>query len=211
MQSKVTSPIIRVVFVLLFLAVLSAIVQGLPMLQDMTIPGIYMSASQLANTIFSFVIIGVLWNFVGEFSPVLRSMMPRFEGGADTLLKHVALLISVIIAYGALQFIRYFMGSFDWLYQLVFLLMAAYPIVNGGLMLYRNVDKIADIFSTQAKTMMEITCPHCGAKNPPDGKFCLKCGKDMVIKIAPSTKKCENCEADNPLAASFCIKCGSKI
>jgi hypothetical protein len=49
-----------------------------------------------------------------------------------------------------------------------------------------------------------LTCPKCGLRNPPTGKFCNNCG-------APLTRKCSRCGTDNNPSVNFCGNCGSKL
>ncbi len=101
MQSKAYTPIIRVVVIMIFLAILSSILQKLPMLRDLYIPEIAISAAGLAKAITSLIMVIVLWNFVREFSPALQEMLPKFPESV-TFLRYVVFLISVVVMYGAL-------------------------------------------------------------------------------------------------------------
>ncbi len=47
-------------------------------------------------------------------------------------------------------------------------------------------------------------CPNCGAANPPEAAFCMKCG-------TPQAKTCAQCSAELPDGAAFCMKCGHKV
>lgn len=49
----------------------------------------------------------------------------------------------------------------------------------------------------------ETICAACGAKTP-KGKFCLECG-------APMIKKCTECGAEIPSNGKFCLECGHKV
>jgi hypothetical protein len=57
-------------------------------------------------------------------------------------------------------------------------------------------------------------CPYCNFLNPPTGKFCSGCGKDLSAKQTPAAnnkKFCSGC--GNPLkpGITFCPKCGKKL
>jgi ribosomal protein L40E len=212
MQSKAYTPIVRVVVIMIFLAILSSILQRLPMLRDLIIPEIGISAAGLAKAITSFIMVVVLWNFVREFSPALQEILPKFPESA-TFLRYVVFLISVVVIYGALlSVIGGLIYEYMWIYQLSFVLLALFPIVLGGMLLYRSIDKIVGTVSDQASKMTEIPCPHCGTSNPQNGKFCQKCGKELVMRPAPVTsKKCINCSTENAISAGFCSKCGTKL
>src|SRR3989442_1765536 len=51
--------------------------------------------------------------------------------------------------------------------------------------------------------MQAIRCPSCQTINPANAKFCLECGKRLLV--------CPNCGTMNPPAAKFCIECGTQL
>src|SRR6266487_1537410 len=48
-----------------------------------------------------------------------------------------------------------------------------------------------------------MRCPNCQTINPPNAKFCLECGKSLVV--------CPNCGTVNLPIARFCIECGTQL
>ena len=46
-----------------------------------------------------------------------------------------------------------------------------------------------------------MVCPHCGATNSEQARFCVECGQ-------PLPRACPNCGAINPPGARFCNQCG---
>ncbi len=48
-----------------------------------------------------------------------------------------------------------------------------------------------------------MRCPNCQTVNPPNAKFCLECGKRMIV--------CPNCGTVNLPIAKFCIECGTAL
>ncbi len=54
-----------------------------------------------------------------------------------------------------------------------------------------------------AATGAMITCPKCGAQNPPGTKFCSQCGTKL------EGTKCPKCGANVPPGAKFCPECGT--
>lgn len=212
MQSKAYTPIVRLVVIMIFLAILSSILQKLPMLRDLYVPEIGISAAGLAKAITSLIMVIVLWNFVREFSPALQEMLPKFPESV-TLLRHVVFLISVVVMYGALlSVVGGLIYEYMWIYQLSFVLLALFPVALGGMLIYRSIDKIVGSVSEQASKLTEIPCPHCGTSNPQSGKFCQKCGKELIVRPAPVTsKRCTSCGTENSMSAGFCSKCGTKL
>ncbi len=76
------------------------------------------------------------------------------------------------------------------------------------------------------------TCESCGAQNPPDAKFCIKCGQTLKAPEKVEEKKvetasadalprsgmdgidyktCPNCSHQNKPQAKFCVVCGHKL
>lgn len=212
MQTKVLTPIVRAVVILIFLSILSAIIQRLSMFQGLYIQEMGISVLVLAKSIFSFITAVILWNFVREFSPVLRELMPNYKEG-DTLLKYLVLLITIVIIYGALlQLLENLIYEYLWLYQISFILLAMYPIIMGGLLLYTSVDKIIGTVDSQTKRIEEIQCSKCGTSNPQNSTYCQKCGNELSPKNKePLNKQCPKCNFQNSPNADFCSKCGTKV
>ncbi len=48
-----------------------------------------------------------------------------------------------------------------------------------------------------------MRCPYCQTVNPPNAKFCLECGRRLVV--------CPNCGTVNLPVAKFCIECGTAL
>src|SRR6266487_1021926 len=51
--------------------------------------------------------------------------------------------------------------------------------------------------------MVIMRCPNCQTINPPEAKFCLECGRRLVV--------CPHCGTVNVPAAKFCIECGTAL
>src|SRR5918911_4139833 len=49
-----------------------------------------------------------------------------------------------------------------------------------------------------------MTCPHCGAENPPTVKFCGQCGTSLSLS-------CPRCGVANPPGFKFCGQCGTPL
>jgi membrane protease subunit (stomatin/prohibitin family) len=52
----------------------------------------------------------------------------------------------------------------------------------------------------------KVKCSSCGAENPADAKFCLKCGTQFAGGV-----KCPKCGNLNDPAAKFCANCGNAL
>jgi class 3 adenylate cyclase len=49
-----------------------------------------------------------------------------------------------------------------------------------------------------------MQCPRCQQDNPPQARFCMKCGASM-------TQACGNCGTGLPAGAAFCFSCGQPV
>ncbi len=49
-----------------------------------------------------------------------------------------------------------------------------------------------------------VHCPQCGADNPPQAQFCMRCGSAVV-------QPCPSCGAPNPSGTQFCLRCGTPL
>src|SRR6185436_14193197 len=50
-----------------------------------------------------------------------------------------------------------------------------------------------------------MVCPSCGSANPPEAKFCHRCG------TALGARRCRSCGAELPAGARFCSECGTPV
>jgi hypothetical protein len=53
-----------------------------------------------------------------------------------------------------------------------------------------------------------ITCPHCGAANKPDSRFCGECGQPLGV---PQGVTCPMCDTPNAPGVGVCAKCGAQL
>ena len=49
-----------------------------------------------------------------------------------------------------------------------------------------------------------MRCPRCQHQNPPDSKFCLRCGASLGLV-------CTSCGTELPAGSRFCNKCGTPV
>ncbi len=49
-----------------------------------------------------------------------------------------------------------------------------------------------------------MECPRCRQDNPPQAKFCLKCGAGVTLT-------CLKCSTELPVGAGFCFACGQPV
>lgn len=49
-----------------------------------------------------------------------------------------------------------------------------------------------------------MQCPRCQQDNPPQARFCMKCGVSVTLA-------CAKCGTDLPVGSAFCISCGHPV
>jgi len=49
-----------------------------------------------------------------------------------------------------------------------------------------------------------MQCPRCQQENPPQARFCMKCGAGL-------TRTCASCNTELPIGAAFCFGCGQPV
>src|SRR5262245_49022221 len=50
----------------------------------------------------------------------------------------------------------------------------------------------------------DMLCPRCQQDNPPQARFCMKCGASVMLA-------CGKCGTELPTGAAFCISCGQPV
>lgn len=191
MENRLYRPVIQLFVALILILIFYAILQIF--LKDY---------SEIISLILSLLAIVVLLRFSQESSSELKVSLPKFPE-AITILNSLIYLIIVIIAYGALYPFAWRQMADLFSFQLLFLVLALIPLYFLASTMYRNADKIGELFSISQET---ATCPRCGLKNPLNHKYCARCGLPLTITI-----KCERCGAENRALNVYCVECGAKL
>ena len=206
----------RAVLVLIALAIGRAILVRIPMLQELWIMEISMSGTDIASLTISLVMIGVLLNLGSVLRHGLPILVPRFpEGG--TLAASIVHLVAIIVTYRTLlPLVTLLLKQEDlWIYRLVFLLFACYPLWRGGLACYRGIDAMTEFFASRIGVASgeAIECPQCGAVNEAEAQFCAQCGSELagLKQHADEEIVCMYCETANPAGARYCTNCGKQL
>ncbi|GEM_PF-319012 len=206
-------PLIRAGVTLVMLWVIGVVLKRLPMLQDLRLPEVPFSGATIAGMAVSLFMVGILVGFATEFGRQLRVALPQFpESGV--VVASLVYIIAIVLAYDTLSPLGQLLLKEDvWIYQLGFLALTLIPVCIGGLTLYRNADKITDLFTTRiAKGTAEVvTCPKCRAPNERGAKFCVKCGTELVIPEKVEVIACPKCGVANAPGAKFCSQCGADL
>ena len=227
-QSKLSKnfyiPIVKAVITLLLLWGVGAILKELPMLEDLTINKVALSASTIVEMAITLLMVVVLVNFARDFGRQLRRALPRFPQ-SSIILVSLVYIIAIVIAYNAFSPLgRIVFKENFWIYQIGFLTLALVPLWIGGATLYKNTDKLVDLITTEVDKATEemtqmgryvekVTCSNCGAINVPEAKFCFQCGAGLTAPAAKeaASNVCPACGAANDPDAGFCIECGASL
>ena len=206
-------PLIRAGVTLVMLWVIGVVFKRLPMLQELRLPKVPFSGATIAGMAISLLMVGILVGFATEFGRQLRAALPQFpESGV--VVASLVYIIAIVVAYDTLSPLGQFLLNEDvWIYQLGFLALTLIPVCIGGLTLYRNADKITDLFTARITevTAEVVTCPKCGAPNERDARFCFSCGTELVVPEKPELIACPECRVANAPGAKFCSQCGAEL
>lgn len=227
-QSKLSKefyiPIVKAGITLLLLWGIGAILKDLPMIEELYIEKLPLSAPTIVEMVITSLMVVVLVNFARDFGRQLRRVLPRFPQ-SSIILVSLVYIIAIVIVYNAFSPLGriLFKDSF-WIYQVGFLALVLLPLWIGGATLYKNTDKLVDLITTEVdkaaeemtqmgRYVKEVTCSNCGALNVPEAKFCFQCGAGLTAPAADVTASCAcpACGVENDADASFCIECGAVL
>jgi hypothetical protein len=205
--------ILRLVIQLVILAIVNWLLTELPMIKAITIPGLPVTLTSIISFIIGWIAIGVILVFRRDFIPRLRSNYPNFPQ-ASTIVSEGITLVIIIIAYTMFDgSIRPLMKQLAWLYPVIFLAIALWPLYMLITTLYRSSGPIADWTSTKISatpppaTENARKCAGCGKVSPAPAKFCTSCGAAMGDPACGS--KCSKCGAVNNQQDKYCMNCGA--
>jgi len=184
------------------------------MISALSIPRIPVSINAIISMIIGIIMISLLFNFRQDFVPRLEQALPTFKELAEIV--HAATSLGmIVVAYVMFDdVILPFMSRFTWVYPLVFLLIALWPLVILIVTLIRSSGKIADMATFGiAKTRGEVLeCPHCHAIIPGNASYCPNCSDKITVVAADgSTIKCATCGIENRIGDTFCLGCGKPL
>lgn len=211
---EVYRPLIRLAVGLIILVLINWLLTSLPMISALSIPRIPVSINAIISMIIGIIMISLLFNFRQDFVPRLEQALPTFKELAEIV--HAATSLGmIVVAYVMFDdVILPFMSRFTWVYPLVFLLIALWPLVILIVTLIRSSGKIADMATFGiAKTRGEVLeCPHCHAIIPGNASYCPNCSDKITVVAADgSTIKCATCGIENRIGDTFCLGCGKPL
>ncbi|MCX6005970.1 MAG: zinc ribbon domain-containing protein [Chloroflexi bacterium] len=207
--------VLRLVVQLIVLVIINGILTELPMVKAITIPGLPVAITSIISLIIGLVAVTVILIFRRDFIPRLRANYPGYPQAATIVSEAITLAIIVIIYVMCEGSIRPFMKQLAWLYPVIFLAIALWPLYILITTLYRSSGPIADWASTKiapAPTVSidnELKCTSCGELIPSSARYCTSCGASTGTSVSGS--KCAACGALNRAQDKYCLNCGALL
>ena len=222
MRMKLYLPLIRGGVMLALFWIIQKVVEVLPMLRGLYFPVVNLTASSGVEILISLLMIWVLWETARQFSKEMQNAFPSWPQSRQVIIS-LTLLIALIVLYDwLLPIVTRFFPRDIWIYQDLFAVLVLYPLIRGGIAIYRSVDPVVQLLSKRAEKSIATPniekpsnaaypCPNCGIQNVPIAKFCSSCGVDLSKKSVAVEPICPKCGAKLDPAARFCISCGTPV
>jgi hypothetical protein len=211
---EVYRPVVRLIIGLIILAIINWILTNLPMIQQLQIPWLPITIRAIISAVIGIIMIALFITFRQDFVPRLDTAMPTFQEAGTIVASAVGIGI-ISIAYVMFDdVILPFMGRFSWIYPVVFLVIAIWPLITLVVTLYRSSDKIADLITGKiAQASGELVkCGNCGKTIPSSAKYCPRCSAQLSLFVTESgTIKCRKCGAENKAENRYCLECGRPL
>ncbi len=193
------------IFILLIVWLITA---SLPMLDEIDLPLDFTLAELISAVILSIIVV-MLVGFAMRIELRLNYFVNSFPQSGSYVKYFVFLIVILIIYFAFNPIVTPYLGEFEWLYHMVFLVALITLLAIIGMSLYGSVDEItAYITRNQNKedsNENRLKCIECGKANLAGKKYCSHCGASL-----PKVAKCQNCESVLKPGASFCTSCGTK-
>lgn len=199
---------------LIILIIIKAIIVQLPSMDTLVFKHEGITIAVIASAVISVIIIGLVLIFGQDIAFRVVRIVPSYPE-ANPLINTLSILISIIIAYNAFNRILVpFLNkiNLNWLYPVIFLCIAIFPVYKITSLLFTSSGKITDLFMGERQTAAAadtVVCPSCGSIVP-DSKFCSLCGKEMIRQKANS-EFCQKCGSNLKPGVKFCADCGFSV
>ncbi len=211
---EVYRPVVGLVIRLIILGIIYWILTNLPMIKQLSIPQLPISTGAIVSIIIGFIMIAMLLNFRRDFAPRLQAAIPAFPESGTIVISAVNLAI-ITIAYtmfddAVLPFIK----QYSWVYSLVFVLIAIWPLYTLISTLYRSSDKIAELTTGKiAEASGELVrCSNCGELIVSAASYCPNCSTKLTVPTTEIARiNCSKCGAENRPQDKFCLACGKPL
>jgi hypothetical protein len=210
-----TSSIILLLVRIIILTAINVVLIELPMLKDISIPGLPLTIQSIISFVIGLIMIIVLVAFQRDFMNKMHSDYPAFPE-VRTFISYALSLIIILVAYTMFDgAIRPLMPKYSWVYPVFFLVIALWPICKLVFMLVRNSRSIANWlsykFGGEAVTEMKKNkCLACGEPTPYSAKYCPACGV-LIASPGQNNIKCIVCGTVSKCTSRYCMNCGTSL
>jgi hypothetical protein len=211
---KIYASIIRLLIQLIVLVIVNWLLTALPMVKAISIPGLPVSITSIISFVIGLVAIIIILVFRRDFVAALQACYPNFPQAAIIVSEAITLAI-IVIAYASFEgSVKPLMLQLSWLYPVIFLALALWPLYILITTLYRSSGPVAEWTSTKlapghTASTDEVKCPSCGKFSPYLAKFCTSCGASTGTIVC--SDKCTSCGAVNRQQDKYCLNCGTLI
>jgi hypothetical protein len=211
---KLYASVIRLLIQLIVLVIVNWLLTALPMVKAISIPGLPVSITSIISFVIGLIAIIIILVFRRDFVAALQAKYPNFPQAAVIVSEAITLLI-IVIAYASFEgSVKPLMLQLSWLYPVIFLALALWPLYMLITTLYRSSGPVAEWASTKigqrpTAGMEEVKCPACGKFSPASAKYCTNCG--VAAGTVLCSNKCTSCGAFNRQQDKYCLDCGALL
>lgn len=207
------------------LLLVQLVVTNLAMLQQtVPIPNVYLTYATIGKAVIQTAIFILLLRFGSEIRPAAEAYFPTAPE-IGRILQFAIWLVPVAIGYAAYSDLASaVLGTGIWVYQLVFILLAAGLLIAMSAFVFRNLDAVSDLVVHQfrkpqpSQRTVLARCPSCGGAIESGAQFCTICGKPTVAITEPAKQEapasalsCPKCEMAVLATQRFCRGCGTAL
>jgi magnesium-transporting ATPase (P-type) len=180
---------IRMFVILVGLWLLKVILNWLPFIQDLRIPGSPISSSTIIDTIVYLIIVVLLVSYSRMLWVLWPQVLPRYREAATFLVMLIYIIILVVLYFAAEPLIRALVvNPTDILtvLQIVLFVIALLLLVYALVIVYQRLPfwlpSVRQQVNIATPRGNETACLYCGSLNNAGAKFCSICGQPLSSK-----------------------------
>jgi RNA polymerase subunit RPABC4/transcription elongation factor Spt4 len=180
---------IRMVVILVGLWLLKVILNWLPFIQDLRIPGSPIASSMIIDTIVYLIIVVLLVSYSRMLWVLWPQVLPRYREAATFLVMLIYIIILVVLYFAAEPLIRALVvnpGDILTVLQIILFVIALLLLVYALVIVYQRLPfwlpSVRQQVNISAPRGDETACLYCGNLNNAGAKFCSICGQPLSNK-----------------------------